>query len=305
MAGINQGRPEVAVGEPIHFGDIDGFELEHHPISDRLIIRDTENGTVAYVRGDRGGEIGGDGVLIKALKEGKPMADDGRTHDSIQAAERAASSWVFVPPGTFNESVEINTEGLTLRGSGYNSLIDGKTIGNAIIINESNVTISDIQHNTTNGGTSIGIFGANANILNTFSTSAGDNVITANDTNTTLVDSCRFNNYRSTAVESGDDSTINNCFFNAGKYGVVNRGKNTIMSNNIIKNIDITGLYSDNENTILIGNRVLDGDNNVVVTSNSLDSIVANNRVSDAVTNDIVDNGTGTVLDGNLTGPSN
>jgi len=309
MAGITNGRPDLAVGEPIHFGDIDGFELEHHPISDRLIIRDTENGTVAYVRGDQGGEIGGDGVLIKALKEGKPMADDGRTHDSIQAAERAASSWVFVPPGNYEESVEITTDGLTLRGSGYNTLIDGSTNGNAVSASANNVTVKNVsvQTDVPDGDNALVGVGSNLEVINVAVSQSGNSGITIGSENASIIN-CTINSCDANGFSSGANGiVVNGCIIDSvGRNGVNSlSGSNYIISNNLITNTELDGVYKGSENNIIIGNRIINTSNGVGIVPGSINNIVANNRVSDSTNTDINDQGTNTILDGNLTDPSN
>jgi len=311
MTGINQGRPEAAIGEPIRFGDDLDFEIEQHPVSDRLIIRDTANGTVAYVRAERGGQIGGDGVLIKALKEGKPMADDGRTYDTIQQAERAANGWVFVPPGTFNESVSIDTEGLTLRGSGYNTLIDG---GSGIAIENSDgvdgVTVKNICAQTDASGGGNTIVSRGATVMNTTVRSSGDTGISALADNPVVINNTVRNcsNFSIRPESSGSGGIfVGNNLSGAGRGGIDGfKHNNPIVANNITANDGTYGLDINNCNSsICVGNRVISAGDVGIRLKGSTDCIVANNRVSDSVNTDIEDNGTNTLLDGNLTGASN
>jgi parallel beta-helix repeat protein len=311
MAGINQGRPETAIGEPIRFGDDLDFEIEQHPISDRLIIRDTANGKEAYVRRERGGAIGGDGVLIKSLREGKPVADDGRTHDTIQQAERAASSFVFVPPGTYDEAVSIDTAGLTLRGSGIGSYVNTSS-GTAIEVNANRVTVSNLRVRSAN------TFGVHV--------VDGDNV-TIRSIRVTYGEPC-------IEVDTGNTGIVAiNCRTIDGSHGIRFRCTDSIMAGNIVESTnDFQGLQSYNTNCILANNIVRDcaGDgitlqvnfqpgssNNIVIANRVInsggdgiqlegsDNIIANNRISDSTGSDINDFGTGTLLDANLTGASN
>jgi len=316
MAGINQGTPETAVGEPIRLGSNNEFEIEQHPASDRLIIRDTVNGKVAYVRKERGGTIGGDGVLIRALREGKPMADDGRTYDTIQEAERQASSWVFVPPGTFNENVTINTKGLTLRGSGYNTIIDGGT-NIAVNISSNNVTVMNIQASNEGDGSdttnTIEIFASGVCIQNIHIPLSGRSAIYISqgyknnsiinttveesrlwginvEGNRNIVSGCNVSN-----ASTGDDD-FGDCYrFGDGNENIIanciaNPGADTRFSINYDQSCN---------NNICIGNRSLDGaDINEQISCEN--NIIANNRAQD-----IRVFGTGTLLDGNLTGASN
>jgi len=307
MAGITQGKPELAVGEPIQFGDIDGFELEHHPISDRLIIRDTANGTVAYVRADRGGEIGGDGVLVKALKESKPMNDKGRTYDTIQEAERQASSWVFVPPGTYNESIEINTDGLTIKGSGYNSLIS--TTGEpTIIVNGKNVSIIDlaIENNASSGFVPV-LEGNDENMyIEGFKVRGQYDTVQLSDNSTIVNSTFEGTNSVGNMLVTRDSAIISGCrFTNADNNAITDLGgTGGIIANNIITNPFKGVIIDNNPDNIIIGNRISGADNDGIDIQTS-NNIVANNRVSDSGASDISDSGTGNLLDGNLTGASN
>lgn len=303
MTGINQGRPEVAIGEPIRLGSNNEFEIEQHPVSDRLIIRDTVNGKVAYVRKERGGQIGGDGVLVKALKEGKPVADDGRAHDTIQQAERAASGWVFVPPGTFNESVTIDTEGLTLRGSGYNTLIDsGDSISISIV--SDNVVCKNVRTLSTSSVAGIKVNGRN-NTIQSVRATANDYAIRASFSG---VSKNIYNNVSVTDARGGmilnvgEQNIVSNCNINQVNVGV-RGGKNDLIINNIIYNTTADSIRVD-ENCVVGGNRLINaGDNGIQIYKRN--NLIFNNRVSDSTNADINDFGTGTILDGNLTGASN
>jgi len=307
MAGINQGTPEAAIGEPIRFGDDLDFEIEQHPISDRLIIRDTANGKEAYVRADRGGTIGGDGVLVRALREGKPVADDGRTHDTIQEAERAASSFVFVPPGTFNENVSIDTEGLTLRGSGYNTLIDGGARGNAIDWNEDNGLLTNISVSTTNNSNdnnnAVLMLANDGTIKNTAIRSADSGGISGNG-DTTIVNCTVDNSFK--AGIRGAGIAVGNKISNSGTVAGIRANDDSVIANNVV-----TGAITDGigaifgDNNIMIGNRIINSSNNGITVFNAENNIIANNRISDSVGLDIDNQGTGTLLDGNVTGASN
>jgi len=301
MTGINQGRPEMAIGEPIRLGSNNEFEIEQHPVSDRLIIRDTVNGKVAYVRKERGGQIGGDGVLVKALKEGKPVADDGRTHDTIQAAERAASGWVFVPPGTFNESVEINTEGLTLRGSGYNSHVTSSS-GNTIDINSDNVSIARLR---VSGTFAIRLQNS-CSVVN--SHTSGNGIMCKGSDN--IVNSCTLEGgtfpYKMVQGNTTDRNIISDCTVSNGFDNIIVHGHDAIVANCISIDASNRGIFVDNDSAdaLIGGNRVQNAGNQGIFLFNAPNCILFNNRISDSG-NDIDNASSGTVFDGNLTGASN
>jgi len=305
MTGINQGRPEMAIGEPIRLGSNNEFEIEQHPVSDRLIIRDTVNGKVAYVRKERGGQIGGDGVLVKSLKEGKPVADDGRTHDTIQAAERAASGWVFVPPGTFNESVEINTDGLTLRGSGYNTYINPPDSLNAIKVDERiNMTIENLSCDASNDKAIDGSFNTTVENVTVKGRQNREIGITADTVINSRVESS--GNEKSGFNPAIRGIRVVNCYIDGNiSDGIATLFEDVIFANNVVRDAR-RNIVSFTDNSVIIGNRLIDAvDKCIQIESGTNNCIVANNRASDAGSSDILDNGTGTILDGNLTGASN
>jgi hypothetical protein len=305
MAGINQGTPETAVGEPIRLGNSDEFEIEQHPASDRLIIRDTVNGKVAYVRKERGGEIGGDGVLIKALKEGKPMADDGRTYDTIQEAERQASSWVFVPPGTFNENVTINTKGLTLRGSGYNTIIESSNT--VMDVNISNFSVENLRIRASSGSPDGILSGDNANITNISfvgvykAISGGESVTVTN---------CYFDSITQYAVQVSNGGIVSSCHFtnSPNSSDTIRTANDWIIANNVMDDVGEEGIKVPNgtDDVIIIGNRIVTSSALSAITiGTGSNNMVANNRISNSSGPAIDDIGTGTLLDANLTGASN
>lgn len=307
MAGITDGRPELAVGEPIRLGSNDEFEIEHHPVSDRLIIRDTDNGTVAYVRKERGGDIGGDGVLIKALKEGKPMADDGRTHKTVQQAERAASSWVFVPPGTFSEAVQITTSELVLRGCGYNTLIDGES-DEAINVFTEGVTLRNLSvQNNLSAGDTVNMSGAGGLVDSCYVRQSGDNCVAFRAEEGTIINS-RLEDAENVPLTLNGDFCVGvgNRIRSGPKseQGVYFNGNGVVLANNIISDSGTDAVNASGPNGIVVGNRVRNSVDDGVGIFND-DNIVANNRISGSGGLAIRDNGTGTLITGNLTGGAN
>jgi hypothetical protein len=315
MTGINQGTPEAAIGEPIRLGSNNEFEIEQHPASDRLIIRDTQNGRVAYVRKERGGSIGGDGILVKALKEGKPMADDGHTYDTIQQAEREADSWMFIPPGTYNESVFVHTDGLTIKGSGYNTHItNGYSDG--FFLRALNVTIKDLSVSTTATSNNRDAFRPDSastgfSIQNCAVREADRSAVYSNVSGEVI--GCTIESTGSSVITSAGSSGFNTIDFIGNKIesssgiGFIGESKechDSIVANNVIRNTSADGIDITGDANIIIGNRVINaGEDGLRVTGN--ENIVANNRVSDSTNQDTRDNGTGNLLDANLTGVSN
>lgn len=308
MAGITGGTPEVAVGEPIRLGDNGEYELEHEPLSDRLVIRDTVNGTEAYVRPETNEQIGNRGAFLRSLINSEPLADDGRTYSTVQDAERAANGWVFVPPGTFNESVQVETDGLTLQGAGYGSFIEGVGGEHGIYGDASDVTVRNLRIDADNDAIRLQSEGINV-VRNFFDvngvngvTGLGENAIIAFNhlTNLTL---------GSWKLNAGDESLIiGNVIFNT-RY-CINFNDGNVVANNLI---DMNGESGEGirgrsvSDAIIIGNRIHNSgrDGIRIFDSDTVDNMIVDNRISDSADVDIDNRGSGTVLDGNLTGGAN
>lgn len=243
-------------------------------------------------------------MLANSLAERKPLADDGALHDTVQGAVDAATGFVFVPPGTFNESVTISTDGLMLMGSGDGTLIDGGTSGAGVNIAKSNISVRNMKVQSSANSSFDGVFhsgGISVLVENVTVTESGDNGIAM--TNEAIVRNCTVKNTGDRGLTSGDKCIIsNNTVDNAGSVALTT-GSDSIVSNNIVKNTNNNGIQINGDDTVAIGNRSINNERGLITFSN--DNIFANNRLSDNSSSDITDAGTGTVLDGNLTGPSN
>jgi hypothetical protein len=225
---------------------------------------------------------------------------------------------VFVPPGTFNERVDITTEGLTLQGSGYSTLIDGGTSpdDHPVDMLDDNITVKNFRaKNDSNGSTDSGtatpaVIKAGGvknptaiNITITESDRDGirfegvDNPVTIGCTIRGTIDRNGFHNF-------GTNGIIANCIVDGPSSVGIDAANNTIVTNNVVSNCSLVGINSNDRNSIVIGNRVINSGNNGIQFT-GIDNIIANNRISGSTTADIDDTGTGTLLDGNLTGPSN
>jgi len=256
-------------------------------------------------------------MLANSLKERKPLADDGALHDTVQDAVNAAGSFVFVPPGTFNESVTIDTEGLTLLGSGRATLIDGGTISDAIDVQSSNVHIENISAKTTAGAEnsysavssssvtsgvsieSIYIPESDASGINFSDNSSSDLSISNVDIGPTdaqaIISSAIRTKVTASHVIGGTE--VGTCIT------LTSSAQDSIISNCILEDSASDNVRADTD-CIVIGNRVINAADNGIQTTGS-DVIIANNRISDSTNAAINNAGSGTTLDGNLTGPSN
>lgn len=249
--------------------------------------------------------------LAESVSAGEALADDGNTYTSVQNAVNAASGWVFVGPGTFNETVAITTAGLTIEGSGYDTLIDGGTSNDAINTGAANITIRNLSVQTTAGGGS-GFDGIRA--------ATGSDSLTIENVNV------RSSDAGGILLANGNDHTVRNCqLTNIDARGIfVNGVSRTVISGNTVSgtstaDIEVTGddniitnnitqgggnnsIYINANDNIIIGNRVINPFNAAVYLNSGNDNIVANNRLSGG---GITDLATGTLLDGNNTNAAN
>jgi len=254
-------------------------------------------------------------MLANSLKERKPLADTGELYDSIQAAENDASAFIFVPPGTFNESVTIDTAGLTLLGSGRATLINGGTSGDAITIGVSNVTVSNLSVQTTAGAgnTYRGVLastGANRCTIRNVTVRDSDNAgieFQAGADHTVV--NCTVENSDGNGIYTTGSPRciiIGNLLTNNGgdqnDSGIDIRSNDTIAVNNIVQNSAQHNVYIGPaaDDSLIGGNRLINGGDHGI-RDRAVDSILFNNRVSDATNGDISSDNNGT-LDGNLTG---
>lgn len=252
-------------------------------------------------------------TVAHAIAEGLAMSDDGNAYASAQDAVDAAQNWVWLPPNTtFNESVTISTADLSLKGSGYTTLIDGGSQSDGIVINATDITISNLSVRADSGSGNRAIIGGDdggdrAKISSVSVRQSGGDAIRAVSENTTRSQEWTVTNC---IIEDADSDGIivrNNCIVTNNI--VLQCGNNAIWLNNdgiiahnICLNSSAAGVKGNNHDNILIGNRVHNCGEGATVGGS--DNIVANNRLSDNG-NDIQDSGTGTVLDSNLTGSAN
>jgi hypothetical protein len=311
MAGINQGTPEVAVGEPVRLGDNGEYELEHDPVTDRLIVRDTVNDKEAYVRPETNEQIGNQGAFIRALVNNEALADDGTTYASIQEAERNSNGWMFIPPGTFNETLYIQTAGLTVSGAGRGTVINGGSAGPAVTVEAEDVSVLDLSAKTpladSQNHIAVDSFGDNALFKRVYVPESASLGIELNNVgkNQTAVN-CMVENSDGVGIFGySNNAIVSGCIVrDTGDGNIKMRGQDSIISSNICMNAAEKGIEADTDG-ICIGNRVDNATSDGIRVNTANDVLLANNRVSNSGGQDISNNGTGTVLDANLTGGSN
>jgi hypothetical protein len=294
----------------MQFGASSNFEMQYNSTSAQLEIEDRVNSAIASIPTGRSGDLV-DGRFSETIAEGKALADSGEVFDSIQNAVDAASSYVRVGPGTFRESVTIDTPGLSLVGSGDRTVIDGERNGIALSVSSSNVTIKDISVRTTNVGKR-----TNA-ALNVESSSGGVEII-----NVTIPESgnagiqslvgnvdvfnCNVSSYYNGIVVQNNSIVANNAVTrttDAAAQGIFVNSDDVIVSGNTVQDTGAAGIIILSPDNIIIRNVVRNTrDDGIRLRGNSIDNIVGNNRITGSSGAAIDDDGTGTILDGNLTG---
>lgn len=300
-AQVNYGA-EVKI-DPIPHRDADASER----------IREDAN----FENGVGGRELGlGDnplvgGLLTSALNDGEVLADDGYVYSTVQAAQDAASSWIFVGPGTFSEKLTVDTNGMMVYGSGHNTTIDGGD-NRAVEITANNVTLSKFSA-TQNTGAGL----PNIEFQDSYSGHLVDSIHVPNcdvqgirmTSSDSLITNCHIVDPGHTGIEINfnPNVVISDCLVeNAGQFGYSVSDDDNILTNCITINSSNNGVSVDGNDNIIIGNRIIGSNNEGIdIQSGPTDNIIANNRVSDSSGNDLDDSGTNTLFDSNNTGAAN
>lgn len=287
--------------EPVEFGSDTDYALDFDSGNDRAQLADVANGTFVHFPRNLGTDLTR-GHFAETVDEGKALADDGETYDSIQDAVDAASSWVKVGPGTFNESLYLTTANLSVFGSGDKTIVHSTSSPCFDIVSD-NIRVNNLK---VTGDSSV-------------------NLISINSTNATI-DNCTGdggNRFISNSDFGGAKIVNNNCA-NTNDQGIGGFQEGAIVAHNIVKNTGEQGITSGNPaNVVIANNTVIDaGTDGIILPPNSHDSIIigntvdgygstgitvtatdciiANNRIIGSGT-DIDDSGTNTVLDANNT----
>lgn len=226
--------------------------------------------------------------------QGKALADDGNIYDSVQTAVDNASGYVFIGPGTFNESVTIDTSGLMMEGCGRDTLIDPGSGSDAITVSSAtDVTVQNLSARTDSGqGSGYNAFTADSNsnkltVRNVTVRQSDGTAITCGGSDT-MVSNCTIENGDDGAIHiDGDRGILTNC--NADGVGGRNlqTSHDSICANNVVLNSGSRSINEGNNDAITIGNRVHNSNDDGIYVNVSNDVIIANNRVSDSSGTDI------------------
>jgi hypothetical protein len=166
MTTFNVDSLDFVDDEEARFGTDTDFATRFDSTNTRLELADLTNATVGYVPQNVGTDLVG-GKFAQTVAEGKALADDGNVYDSIQTAQDNASSWVKVGEGQFRENVTIDTNGLTLVGSGERTEIVSTPVVVDVASGASDVTLSSfkvVHQITSTQGASVEINGSGATV---------------------------------------------------------------------------------------------------------------------------------------------
>lgn len=227
-------------------------------------------------------EIGMNGGILTSVV----WADDGNFYSAAQDAIDAASDFVRLGAGTF-DPITITTNGLTVKGIGRGTVIDGGTTDSAIRIQASDVTVEklDAQTDSGAGNTYYGVYGE----------SGVKHIV--EDVHVT---DCDADGMHLTA----DETSVRGCYVAAGTgfgigidgSGIFVSGLRTSVIDNLVSGAGSDAIVVAEDDIRVIGNHA-DGNSgaSVLVQSGVNDAIVSSNRAPRGVT----DNGTGTTLSAN------
>lgn len=86
------------------------------------------------------------------------VADGDLEFTNIQDAVDAADSSVIVGPGTYDESVLVEKDGLTIRGVGQDATIINGGVGSGVFLSGTNLHLRDMTVNSDPGGNNSAVF---------------------------------------------------------------------------------------------------------------------------------------------------
>jgi hypothetical protein len=255
----------------------------------------------------------GKDVLQAVLQTDSVIADGESVHDTVQGAVDNATDWVFIPPATFNESITVNTQDLSMFGSGIGTVLDGGG-DNALDIQSQGLYVSNMS--ITSSPTTISTNAPEYTVKNchlSASTGGGGNNIISPGSNDSVVVGCIFKECGGWASRPSTRGIQYKSIFMDGvnRYGLLQDGDDVLTSSNVFNGVGDAGdptIRLNRNDSICISNRILNAGSYGIRVNNSptpVDNIVANNRVSDSSNPDIDDVGTGTILDSNRTGAAN
>jgi len=176
-----------------------------------------------------------------------------------------ASGWVEVPSGTWDERVTMSNADVTLRGQGWDTIINQTTEnGHSIDISANNCVVRDLQCGTAPAGT---------------------------------------NNYDGIVVNGVTDAYIVNVFVNGSdRFGINIAGARSRVTDCYIYNTDDQGIRvsGNGDDSIIKGNQIdTTGDDGMSIESGGDNVIVSGNRISGWTNESIDDDSNTATITGN------
>lgn len=307
MTTFNADSLDFVDGESAEFGTDRDFELQFDGQTTRLELNDLVNNTVAYVQQNRAGDLV-DGRYAQTVAEGKILTDAGELYEDPETAANNAGSWMKFGPGTFYSDIqEFGT--ITILGSGYQTVLRPKFSDYEVMfLQGDNIHVANLRITGFTDSNAVHLdTAASGTIFENVWFEDGDNYCMTGSQPDVIVHNCHFEDVFA-GIHVGDPrKTVRNCEFeNVYGKAAISPGHDTIFANNILKNCgpNSGSAAVASSDCMYIGNRLIDSTNDGLYV-NGVDNIIANNRISDSGNLDIQDQGTGTVLDGNITGPAN
>jgi len=248
--------------------------------------------------------------VSQAFKNGKVIADDGNAFDTVQGAVDAANSIVKIPPETFNESVSVNTAGLTILGSGYDTHIYPSGDSLPIFCQANNVTVSNLSAQT-DVNSKYEPFRIGADNITFDSLTArhggggGFKSAASQNYKDILFNNCHVGSADSYGIAFGAvNSVCINCTVNNCEDGGISNGENTVIANNIVRNTNGNGMYIGRSDSTVYGNRIHNSSDRGIY-ANTTDSVIVNNRVSGSTNSSIQNIESNTIVRDNKTSAAN
>lgn len=245
--------------------------------------------------------------LSSVLNDGEVLADDGRAYSSVQTAENNASGFILIGPGTFNESVTVDTADFQIVGSGRDTVIDGGSSDGIAPQSVSDVSIKNLAATSNSGGSISYDNCSNLIISEVFCPQTDDGIRSnANGSSDVIVSNCNIDTDATdgAAIIYPLRSITTNCIIDAtgtsGNHDAIaeiGTTDDSIISNTIIDSAARNGVRTDRNDTIFYGNRIINPGSDGIETRGT-DTVISKNRISDATTG-IDDQGTNTLQDDN------
>lgn len=289
--------------ETARFGASPDFDFGFDSANSHLQLDNLVNNANSFVPQNRSGDLV-DGRYAETVDEGKILTASGELYEDPATANDNSGSWMKFGPGTFYSDIqEFGTT--TILGSGYQTVLRPKSSSfEVMFLQGDNIHVANLRITGFNNHNAIHLDGnGSGTVFENVWFEDGDEYCMTGRQSDVIIHNCHFKDVLAGIYVGYPRMVVSNCTFN-NVYGnsVINPGHETILTNSVLEGCgDMNGSAAvASADCVYIGNRVIDSANDGIYV-NGPDNIIANNRISDSGSTDIQDQGTGTVLDGNLT----